>query len=262
MFTFKQGVTVITGGGSGIGQATAIALAAQGTPVAVADIDEARVAATVAQVTGAGGQALGLTLDVTDEASVDAAFTNAEDWAGPITGLVSSAGILQVAPMAEMSGDTFSKVLDVNVRGSFLCGRRAATAMSASRYGRIVSLSSVSGYRAGIGRAAYGTSKSAIIGLTRQFALEFGRAGVTANAVAPGPTVTAMTEELYTEATRAAVLPMLPNGKLGSVDDMTPAILFLLSAEARYINGITLPVDGGYLASGMLQTGDLGGANG
>lgn len=259
MFSFNQGVTVITGGGSGIGQATAIALAARGVPVAVADIDEARVAATVTKITGAGGQALGLHLDVTDEASVDTAFTKAEKWAGPIAGLVNSAGILQVAPMADLSGDTFSKVLDVNVRGSFLCGRRAATAMSENRYGRIVSLSSVSGYRAGIGRGAYGTSKAAIIGLTRQFALEFGRAGITANAVAPGPTVTAMTEALYTEATRAAVLPMIPAGTLAGVDDITPAILFLLSEEARYVNGITLPVDGGYLASGMLQTGDLAG---
>ncbi|MEQ8896234.1 MAG: SDR family NAD(P)-dependent oxidoreductase [Roseovarius sp.] len=259
MFSFHQGVTVITGGGSGIGQATAIALAAQGVPVAVADIDQSRIDDTVSQITGAGGQALDLALDVTDEAAVDAAFTRAENWAGPITGLVNSAGILQVAPMAELSADTFLKVLDVNVRGSFLCGRRAAVAMGAQGYGRIVSLSSVSGYRAGIGRAAYGTSKSAIIGLTRQFALEFGRSGVTANAVAPGPTVTAMTEALYTEATRAAVLPMIPTGKLAGVDDITPAILFLLSEESRYINGITLPVDGGYLASGMLQTGELSG---
>ena len=259
MFSFQKGTVVVTGGGSGIGQSTAIALASSGVPVCVADIDEAGIETTVAAITGVGGQALGLALDVTDETSVDTAFDMAEKWAGQVTGLVNSAGILQVAQMAELSADTFSKVLDVNVRGSFLCGRRAAVAMSANRYGRIVSLSSVSGYRAGIGRGAYGTSKAAIIGLTRQLALEFGRAGITANAVAPGPTVTAMTEDLYTEATRASVLPMIPAGTLAGVEDITPAILFLLSEEARYINGITLPVDGGYLASGMLQTGDLAG---
>ena len=129
--------------------------------------------------------------------------------------------------------------------------------MKAAGFGRIVNLSSVSGYRAGVGRTAYGTSKAAIKGLTRQMALELGRYGITANAVAPGATVTAMTEAAYGEATKASLLPMIPNGYLAASDDIAPAIVFLLSREARYVNGQTLPVDGGYLASGMLQTGEL-----
>ncbi|MEY8828893.1 SDR family NAD(P)-dependent oxidoreductase [Sedimentitalea sp. XS_ASV28] len=257
MFSFHEGVALITGGGSGIGQATAIMLAKAGVTVAVADMSAEGLAQTLEQVARAGGTAQGVRMDVSDKESVEAAFTKIEVSHGPVTSLVNSAGILRVESFEEFSEESFASVLNINVSGSFLCAQRAAAGMKAAGFGRIVNLSSVSGYRAGVGRTAYGTSKAAIKGLTRQMALELGRYGITANAVAPGATVTAMTEAAYGEATKASLLPMIPNGYLAVPEDIAPAIVFLLSREARYVNGQTLPVDGGYLASGMLQTGEL-----
>ncbi|MBI6629506.1 SDR family NAD(P)-dependent oxidoreductase [Pontibaca salina] len=257
MFTLENGAALITGGGSGIGRATAMMLAKMGAPVAVADIDVKASAETVSEIAQAGGRALSVVIDVQDKASVDAAFNKVEEWHGPVSVLVNSAGILQVEPFDEFDIDSWNRVFAINVTGSFLCGQRAAPGMKAAGYGRIVNLSSISGFRAGVGRTAYGTSKAAIAGLTRQMALELGRHGITANAVAPGATATPMTHDAYTKETRASLLPMIPSGFIADPDDIAAAIVFLVSRQARYVNGHTLPVDGGYLASGMLQTGAL-----
>ena len=171
--------------------------------------------------------------------------------------LVNSAGILRIEPFDSFTAETFSAVMEINVTGSFHCAQRAAPAMKSRTYGRIINLSSVSGYRAGVGRTAYGTSKAAVQGLTRQLALELGRHGITANAIAPGATVTAMTEAAYTIDTKRSILPMIPSGFLAKPEDIASSIVFLASKQARYINGHVLVVDGGYLASGMLQTGRL-----
>lgn len=257
MLTFGEGAALVTGGGSGIGRACAVGLAAAGVPVAVADRDEAAIGEVVAEIAGAGGRALAVPLDVAERASVEDAFDRTEGWAGTVTILVNSAGILRVEPFETFPQEEFAKVLEVNVTGSFACAQRAAAGMKQSRYGRIVNLSSVSGYRAGIGRTAYGTSKAAVAQLTRQIALELGRHGVTANAVAPGATMTRMTEAAYTEDNKAAFLQMIPSGFIAGPEDIAPAILFLASEQARYVNGHTLAVDGGYLASGMMQTAGL-----
>lgn len=257
MFSLEKGATLITGGGSGIGRATALMLAELGAPVVVADINADAIEATVAEISKSGGKALPVLIDVQDKGSVDAAFEKVEDWHGPVSVLVNSAGILQVEPFDEFDIESWNRVFAVNVTGSFMCGQRAAPGMKAAGYGRIVNLSSISGFRAGVGRTAYGTSKAAIAGLTRQMALELGRHGITANAVAPGATATPMTHDAYTKETRASLLPMIPSGFIADPEDIAAAIVFLVSRQARYVNGHTLPVDGGYLASGMLQTGSL-----
>lgn len=257
MFSLEKGTAMITGGGSGIGRATALMLARMGAPVAIADIDAAAIAETAAEIRDNGGDALAVLIDVQDKASVNAAFEKVEAWRGPVTILVNSAGILRVEPFDDFDIDSWNRVFAVNVTGSFLCGQRAAPGMKTAGYGRIVNLSSISGFRAGVGRTAYGTSKAAIAGLTRQMALELGRHGITANAVAPGATATPMTHDAYTDETRASLLPMIPSGFIADPEDIAAAIVFLVSRQARYVNGHTLPVDGGYLASGMLQTGSL-----
>lgn len=257
MFSLEKGTAMITGGGSGIGRATALMLARMGAPVAIADIDAAAIAETAAEIRDNGGDALAVLIDVQDKASVNAAFEKVEAWRGPVTILVNSAGILRVEPFDDFDIDSWNRVFAVNVTGSFLCGQRAAPGMKTAGYGRIVNLSSISGFRAGVGRTAYGTSKAAIAGLTRQMALELGRHGITANAVAPGATATPMTHDAYTDETRASLLPMIPSGFIADAEDIAAAIVFLVSRQARYVNGHTLPVDGGYLASGMLQTGSL-----
>jgi len=257
MFSFEKGTAMITGGGSGIGRATAVMLARAGTPVAVADIDPISIEQTVAGITEQGGDALAVLIDVQEKKSVDEAFKKVEAWRGPVTVLVNSAGILRIDTFEDFDLDQWNQVFNINVTGSFLCGQRAAANMKKAGYGRIINLSSISGTRAGVGRTAYGTSKAAISGLTRQMALELGRYGITANAVAPGATVTPMTNDAYTEETRASLLPMIPAGFIAEPDDIASAIVFLSSGQARYINGHTLPVDGGYLGSGMLQTGSI-----
>lgn len=257
MYSFAQGPALVTGGGSGIGQATAVMLAAAGVPVAVADIDADGVAETVRRIEQAGGEALALRLDVTDRAAVDQAVAQVERWKAAVSIVVNSAGILRVEPFERFSTEAFETVMRVNVTGSFHVAQRAAAGMRAQGYGRIVNLASVSGFRAGVGRTAYGTSKAAITQLTRQLALELGGDGITANAVAPGTTMTGMTAAAYTEENKKTFLKMIPSGFIAEPEDIAPAILFLASREARYVNGHTLPVDGGYLASGMTQTAGL-----
>jgi len=151
----------------------------------------------------------------------------------------------------------WERVLAVNVTGTFRCAQRAAVGMVARGYGRIINLASVSGVRAGIGRAAYGTSKAAVIGLTRQLAMELAPHGVTANAVLPGPVPTGMTADIYTPQTIETLESMVPTGRLGTPEEIAAAIVFLASRQASYVNGHMLAVDGGYLASGMNRTANL-----
>jgi NAD(P)-dependent dehydrogenase (short-subunit alcohol dehydrogenase family) len=232
-------------------------LAEAGVAVVVADIDLVSADETAATITRGGGEAISVELDVTDLDTIENAFKAAENWKGTVTILVNSAGILRVQPFDTFPARDFNEVMNVNVTGSFQCAKRASGGMMKARYGRIVNLSSVSGFRAGVGRTAYGTSKAAIAQLTRQIALELGRHGVTANAVAPGATMTKMTAAAYTDENKANFLKMIPSGFIADPEDIAPSIVFLASEQARYVNGHTMPVDGGYLASGMMQTGEL-----
>lgn len=262
MTEHSLGIAVITGGGSGIGRASALRLARQGAFVAVADINGKEAEETAAHIVNNGGRALAVQIDVSDAYSVENAFSQINQSMGPVDILVNSAGILVVKPLLEFTLSDWNRLMAINLTGSFLCAQRAARDMAAKGYGRIVNLASISGVRAGVGRVAYGTSKAAIAGLTRQLALELGPLGITANAIAPGAIVTSMTEAAYTDETRASLLPMIPVGHLGEPDDIAAAVAYLASPEARYVNGETLAVDGGYLAAGMRQTGklNLGGA--
>lgn len=254
-----QDITVfVTGGGSGIGAATAHAFAAEGARVVVADVKIENASAVADAINGVGNRALAVAIDVSNEAAVDAAFTNAEQWYGSTTSvLVNSAGILGVGAFIDYSLKQWDEVLKVNLTGAFLCAKRAAPSMVKARYGRIVNVGSISGTRAGIGRVAYGTSKAAIEGLTRQLAMELAMHGITANVVAPGPILTPFTASSYTPETVAAYESMIPAGRMGVVEEISDAILFLSSDTAKYINGTSLPVDGGYLAGGVRKTGPL-----
>lgn len=252
-----NGVALVTGGGSGIGRASALQLAAKGASVVVADLNQQGIDETVALIQAQGHEALGIKLDVSDPQSVENAFTQSNDWRGSCDILVNCAGILVVQPLLDFPLDAWNRLMAINLTGTFLCSQRAARDMVKKHYGRIINMASISGSRAGVGRVAYGTSKAAISGLTRQLALELGAYGITANAIAPGAIVTAMTEAAYTDETRAKLLPMIPAGHLGETDDIASAVCYLASPQAKYVNGHTLAVDGGYLASGMTQTGNL-----
>ena len=252
-------IAAVTGGGSGLGAATAHRLARDGYRVAILDLQRENAEAVARHLNAERPDcALALQVNVADPVSVDAAFVALEQrWGQGPDVLVNSAGIMPVAPVLDCSYDMFRTAMDVNVGGSFLCSQRAARGMAERRFGRIVNLASISSERAGVGRVAYGTSKTAIAGLTRQFAMELGPLGITVNAIAPGPVLTAMTEKNYTPETRQAFEASIPARRMGRTEEMADAIAFLCSDGAAYINGVLLPVDGGYLAAGIATTAGL-----
>ena len=253
----EYGVALVTGAGSGIGQATALLLAEKGARVVVTDISESGISETVNKIEEMGGKALGQRLDVSDPDDIEAAFAAAEKWDKCVDVLVNNAGIVNIQAFLDYTAENWNQVMQVNLTGSFLCSQRAAREMAKQSYGRIINMASVSGLRAGVGRTAYGTSKAAIIGLTRQIALEMGPYGVTANAIAPGPIMTPLVQANYTEETISRLLPMIPVGRFGTSSDIGDAVCYLANPKSGYVNGEILTVDGGYFASGMTQTGNL-----
>ena len=248
---FQNRVVIVTGAGSGIGRGIASAFAAEGAAVAVADIDAKAATETAATLKEAGAQALAVAMDVTSPADVDRAVAETLAEFGGLDVLVNNAGIAGMHGFLETSPEDFEKVLRVNLIGTFLCAQAAAREMVSRGYGRIVNVASISGQRAGWGRTAYGTSKAAIIQLTRQIALELAQDGVTANAIAPGPVDTPLTARDHSPETRAAYRHAVPAGRYGQIEEMAAAVLFLASEAAAYINGHTLNIDGGYAAAGI-----------
>jgi 3-oxoacyl-[acyl-carrier protein] reductase len=241
-------VAVVTGGARGIGAATASRLAREGAAVALLDLDEEQAAATAAGL-GAPGS-IGLGCDVTDPASVEAAVGGVLAALGRLDVLVNNAGITRDNLLFKMPVDDWDAVIDVHLRGAFLMTRAAQAPMVEQRYGRIISLSSVSalGNR---GQANYSAAKMGLQGLTRTLAMELGPFGITANAVAPGFVVSEMTDAaarrlgMSTAQLREQSAAVTPVRRVGHPDDIASAICFLAGEEAGFVTGQTLYVDGG-----------------
>lgn len=244
-------VAFVTGGAMGIGAEVCQRLAAAGMTVVVADRDAAAAEKTAATLRAQGWQAEAQAVDVGDAQSVAQAFAQVDQRHGRCDVLVNSAGIAKVFPFLEFPLDNFVATMNVNVTGTLLCAQHAARLMVRHRWGRIVNVASVAGMRAvGSGRTAYGTSKGAVIALTRQMAVELAEHCVTANAVAPGPVDTPMTRELHTERFRQEYCNAIPMNRYGTPGEIAAAVMYLVSDDAAYTSGVTLPVDGGFLASG------------
>lgn len=247
----QQRVAFVTGGAMGIGAEVCHRLAAAGMKVIVADRDVPAAQKTAAELCAQGFDAQALGIDVGDAKSVSQAFEQVDKRYGRCDVLVNSAGIAKVMPFLEFPLDNFAATMNVNVTGAFLCAQHAARLMVKHRWGRIVNIASVAGMRAvGTGRTAYGTSKGAVIALTRQMAVELAEHGVTANAVAPGPVDTPMTRTLHTEQFRKEYCNAIPMNRYGTTGEIAAAVMYLVSEDAGYTSGVTLPVDGGFLASG------------
>ncbi len=248
---FEQRVAVVTGGAMGIGAQVCEYLAAAGHFVLVADLDAQAAAATAERLIQAGGKALALSMDVGRPESIAQAFAQVERDFDRCDILVNCAGIAKVFPFLDFPLDNFAATMNVNVTGTLLCAQAAARLMLRRHWGRIVNIASVAGIRAvGTGRTAYGTSKAAVIALTRQMAVELAEHGITANAVAPGPVDTPMTRALHTDQFREEYAKAIPMNRYGSTAEVAAAVMYLVSDAASYTSGVVLPVDGGFLASG------------
>ncbi|SEG95872.1 3-oxoacyl-[acyl-carrier protein] reductase [Actinacidiphila yanglinensis] len=252
MSTTEQRVAIVTGGARGIGAATAVRLAAEGRAVAVIDLDEAACKETVESITGAGGRAIGVGADVSDEAQVVAAVARVAEELGAPTILVNNAGVLRDNLLFKMSAADWDTVLNVHLRGAFLMTRAVQKHMVDAKFGRVVNLSSSSalGNR---GQANYSAAKAGMQGFTKTLAIELGKFGVTANAVAPGFIVTDMTAATAArvgmgfEEFQAAAAGQIPVQRVGRPEDVANAIAFFTGEAAGFVSGQVLYIAGGPL---------------
>ena len=246
-------VVMVTGAGSGIGRATALAAAAQGASVVVADMAADSANAVAAEIQQAGGRAKACVFDVRDPEATTFAVTEARDAFGPISGLVCSAGTSRAAPAEELPLEQWDLVVDSNLKGSFISAQAVGRGMIAAGSGSIVLISSLNGRGGHPGRAHYCASKAAVEGLTRDLACEWGRHGVRVNAVAPNVTDTPLVRANLPPAFIADVIvDRTPLGRIARPEEIADACLFLLSAASSYVTGVVLPVDGG-ISAGYLN---------
>jgi 3-oxoacyl-[acyl-carrier protein] reductase len=243
-------VAIVTGSARGIGAATARRLAADGMAVAVVDLDENTCGTTVTAIRDAGGTALAVGADVADREQVTAAVDRVVAELGPPTVLVNNAGVIRDNLLYKMTDDDWETVMAVHLRGAFLFSRAAQKHMVDAGWGRIVSLSSTSalGNR---GQANYAAAKAGIQGFTKTLAIELGRYGITANAVAPGFIVTDMTAATAArvgvdfEDFQTAAVSTIPVGRAGQPEDIAHTVSFLVSEGAGFVSGQVIYVAGG-----------------
>jgi len=238
-------VALVTGGSRGIGRAIALQLAADGHAVAVNYASNAAAAAeVVSAIVSAGGRAIAVGADVGDEAAVAAMFETVAEELGPVAVLVNNAGITRDDLMLRMKVEAWDEVITTNLRSVYLCSKAALRGMLRAKWGRVISVSSVSGIAGNPGQANYAAAKAGIIGLTKSLAKEIGSRGITANVVAPGFVATDMTADLG-EAVQEAATERISLGRLGRPEEVASAVGYLASDGAGYITGQTLLVDGG-----------------
>ena len=257
MFTPIAGRSVIvTGGSRGIGRGIARCFAGAGALVLIVARDEEAARATVAEIRSAGGHASYLLDDLADPASADRLAAAALDRYGAIDVLCCNAGIYPATPLRELTADRIDQVLAVNVRSAMLSVRACLAALERARHGRVILTSSITGPITGYpGWSHYGASKAAQLGFLRTAAIELSRAKVTINAILPGNIFTEGLEDLGQEYLRQ-MESSIPLGRLGSVEDVAHAALFLASDEAGYITGQTIVVDGGQVLPESLMALD------
>ncbi len=256
-------MAVVTGAGSGLGRAIALRLAREGASVAAVDIDAASAHETAQQILAAGGRALGLGADVSRAGEIDAAVTAAVAGLGPLDVMVNNAGILDgYFDVDEMSEAVWRRVIDIDLTGVFLGCKRALREMLPRGHGRIVNMASVAGLNGTGGGAAYIAAKHGVVGLTRQMAVTYAAKGIAVNCVCPGAVRTDLRQHsqqilgpgVPDMSNRGVVVnedqirALIPAGERGSVEDIAAAVSFLASADARYVNGHALVVDGGWRA--------------
>ncbi len=237
-------VAIITGSGRGLGKEAAFLFAEEGAKVVVGDINYESAGEVAAAIGEKGGEAMAVKLDVTDSASIQAMVDKVLERFGSIDVLVNNAGITADAQLVKMNEDQWDRVIAVNLKGVYNCTKAIAPIMIARGSGRIINTSSVVGVYGNFGQTNYAATKAGVIGMTKVWARELGRKGITVNAVAPGFTMTEMMSTVP-EKILSGIRDKTPLGRLGEPRDIAYAYLYLASDEANFVNGATIQVDGG-----------------
>lgn len=240
-------VAVVTGAGSGIGEAVARTMAAEGAAVVLGDVD-ARAGQVAQQLADAGGRARYVRTDVTDEASVAALMDAAAGHFGSLDILVANAGIPEAkGPVHELDLDRWQQVLDINLTGVALCNKHAAVHMVRAGSGSVINMASILGHVGQANSTAYSAAKAGVLNFTRSAALTYARQGIRFNAVSPGYVDTPLLAGLP-EQTRARMLALQPTGRLARPEEIAHVVVFLASDKASIITGACINADGGYTA--------------
>jgi NAD(P)-dependent dehydrogenase (short-subunit alcohol dehydrogenase family) len=243
---------LVTGAGSGIGEAIAFLFAREGADIAVNDIDPASAEKTAEAVMNMGRRAIAVQADVADGEQVDRMVDRVIDELGGVQILVNNAGIPVHGPFLEtQTPENWDRVVAVILRGTYLCSRSAGRWMVNNGTGKIVNISSIAGARATPHIPSYGAAKAAVIQLTRTLAVDWGKYGINVNCISPGVINTPLTQRtIAVWETPEEIKARIPLEVMGEAEDIANAALFLVSDEARHITGVNLPVDGGILAKG------------
>jgi 2-hydroxycyclohexanecarboxyl-CoA dehydrogenase len=245
-------VAVVTGGGSGIGEATCYELARRGNRIAVLDINADAAQRVADTLISYGSTAVGIGVDVTDRPAVEAAFARVRAELGPVTILVTSAGKVGFGKFASITAEAWQEMFDINTTGTFHCCQVALPDMVAAKWGRIVMISSSSAQRGSPYMAHYAASKGAVITLTKSLAAEYARKGITVNNIPPSSSDTPMARQSQSEGNLFNpddLAKHIPMGHMGTSDDIASAVAFLCSNEAGFITGQVLGVNGGAVMS-------------
>ena len=237
-------ISIITGSGRGIGQATAIKFAKEGAKVIVCDVTPEWIDETVAQIKASGGEAIGFYVDVRDLESINKMVVAVMAKYGRIDTMVNNAGIVMDSQLKNMTNDQFDTVIDINLKGTYNCTRAVVDVMLAQNSGVILNASSVVGLYGNFGQTNYAASKFAVIGMVKTWAKELGKKGIRANAVCPGFIKTPILNSIP-ERVLKAMEEKVPMGRLGTAEEVANVYAFLASDEASYVNGAVIEVGGG-----------------
>ena len=240
----KDRVAIVTGASRGIGKNIALLMAKNGAKIVASARNQELLDALVAEIKSFGGEAIAVAGDVSKTEAANNLIATAVESYGQVDILVNNAGITKDGLILRMKDEDWDSVLDINLKGAFICTRAAAKVMTKKRYGRIINISSVVGEMGNAGQANYCASKAGLIGLTKSNARELAKRNVTVNAITPGFIATDMTDEISDKA-KDELSAQIPLGHLGEAEDIAEAVLFLASERSKYITGQVLGVNGG-----------------